>query len=76
MRANSLCGTAPRCSVLFKYAGRMAARTGSATQLAPPQIYWEEETQEQRAVMYGPCSNPGAGKVYLEVGEDGTVRVE
>ena len=32
-------------------------------------------SDEQRAVMFGPCSAPG-DEVYLRVDEDGTVRVD
>ena len=31
---------------------------------------------EQRAVMFGPCSAPGTDEVFLRVDEDGTVRVD
>jgi ectoine hydroxylase-related dioxygenase (phytanoyl-CoA dioxygenase family) len=71
-------GQMPRRSVLYKYAGRTSARTGAAGQLSPPEIYWDEAIVEgmsevERAVMYGPCSNPGGGQVYLEVDENGQV---
>ena len=71
----------PRRSVLFKYASRTATRSGVATRLAPPEIYWDEEIVEgmsaaERAVMYGPCSNAGTGKVALRVDADGTVRLD
>ena len=69
-----------RRSVLFKYAGRTAARTGPSAQLAPPQTHWGEDLVEgmsdaERAVMYGPASAPGTDQVFLTVDEDGTVRV-
>ena len=69
-----------RRSVLFKYAGRTATRTGRSAQLAPPQIHWGEDlvagmSDVERAVMYGPASAPGTDQVFLTVDEDGTVRV-
>ena len=71
----------PRRSVLFKYASRTATRTGASAELSAPEVYWDEAVvedmiPEQRAVMYGPCSNPGGGRVYLEVDEDGAVHLE
>ncbi len=69
----------PRRSVLFKFAGRTAIRSGR--EFAPPEIYWGEElvegmTEEQRAVMYGPYSNHRGEVPFLTVEEDGTVNVE
>ena len=65
----------PRRSVLFKYASRTSVRSGG-NQVAPPEIYWGEETvegmtEEERAVMHGPGSI--ALNTYLEVDEDGSV---
>ncbi len=72
-------GEMPRRSVLFKYASRTAVRTGVATRVAPPEIYWDEAIVEgmsevERAVMYGPCSNVGGGKAYLDIDEEGNLR--
>lgn len=69
----------PRRSVLFKYASRTAVRFGVSTQVAPPEIYWDEAIVEgmsaiERAVMYGPCTNTGGGKAYLDIDEEGNVR--
>ena len=33
-------------------------------------------SEEQRAVMFGPCSAQGTDEVFLRVEEDGTVRVD
>lgn len=71
----------PRRSVLYKYASRSSIRGGPARDLAPPEIYWGEDlvegmTPEQRAVMYGPCSNHGGEIPFLAVDADGMVRIE
>ena len=71
----------PRRSVLYKYASRSSVRGGPARELAPPEIYWGEDvvadmTDEQRAVMFGPCSNHGGDVPFLAVDENGDVRVE
>ena len=69
-----------RRSVLYKYAGRTATRTGRSARLAPPEIYWGEElvegmTPQERAVMYGPTSAPGTRDVNLIVDDSGHVTV-
>ncbi len=71
----------PRRSVLFKYASRSSVRGGPARELAPPEIYWGEDvvadmTHEQRAVMFGPCSNHGGDVPLLAVDDNGNVRIE
>lgn len=71
----------PRRSVLYKYASRSSVRGGPARDLAPPEIYWGEDvvagmSDEQRAVMFGPCSNHGGDVPFLAVDENGDVRVE
>ena len=69
----------PRRSVLYKYAGRSAIRSGR--EFADPEAYWGEDlvagmTEEQRAVMYGPYSNHGGAVPSLTVDAGGTVRIE
>lgn len=69
-----------RRSVLYKYAGRTATRSGRSARLAPPEIYWGEElvegmTPQERAVMYGPASAPGTRDVNLIVDDSGHVTV-
>jgi len=70
-----------RRSVLYKYASRTSCRTGVASQISPPEVYWDEATvadmtDEERAVMYGPCSTPRSNGPYLAVDDDGAVRLE
>ncbi|MCZ6635951.1 MAG: phytanoyl-CoA dioxygenase family protein, partial [bacterium] len=70
-----------RRSILYKFASRTAIRTGISVQIAPPEIYWDEEivdgmTNEQRAVMYGPCSGHGGLVPSLDITEAGEVVVE
>ncbi len=70
-----------RRSILYKFASRTAVRTGVSVQIAPPEIYWEENIvdgmiSEERAVMYGPCSGHGGMVPSLDITEDGTVIVE
>ncbi len=70
-----------RRSILFKYAGRTATRTGASREVSRPERYWPAEivdgmSDEQRAVMFGPCSAPETDEVFLRVDEDGTVRVD
>ena len=70
-----------RRSILFKYAGRTASRGGASREVSRPERYWPAEivggmSDEQRAVMFGPCSAPGTDEVFLRVDEDGTVRVD
>ena len=67
----------PRRAALYKYAGRTATRTGVSSELAKPEVYWDEAivegmTPEQRAVMYGPCSSISQ-KLHLQVDADGNV---
>ena len=69
----------PRRTVLFKYACRTAARRASAIHDVDPEQQWDAEilegmTPEQRAVMYGPSSQPKTDGPYLEVDEGGVVR--
>ena len=69
-----------RRSVLFKYASRSSTRTGASMRLADPESYWDEDTvegmtEEERAVMFGPCSTRRDG-VCLTVDEEGVVRVD
>ncbi|MDP6353818.1 MAG: phytanoyl-CoA dioxygenase family protein [Planctomycetota bacterium] len=71
----------PRRSILYKYAARDSVRGGLASQVAAPEIYWDEEivdgmTDEQLAVMYGPYSNHNGNVPALTVDEGGIVRVE
>jgi hypothetical protein len=70
-----------RRSILFKYTGRTCARGGPSQEVSPPEIYWDREivedmTPEQLSVMYGPYSNHKGRVPYLEVCEDGSVRIE
>ena len=70
-----------RRSILFKYAGRTSSRGGPSQDVAPPEIYWDENivegmTPEQRAVMFGPYSNHRGEIPMLEVTQDGTVYIE
>ena len=70
-----------RRSILFKYAGRTSARSGPASELAPPETCWDEATidgmaEEERAVMWGPYSNHRGELPFLDIDKEGTVRVE
>ncbi|MCZ6635170.1 MAG: hypothetical protein O7G87_17360 [bacterium] len=70
-----------RRSILFKYAGRTSARSGPASELAPPETYWDDATidgmtEEERAVMWSPYSNHRGGLPFLDIDEEGSVRVE
>lgn len=70
-----------RRSILFKYTARTCVRSGLAREVSPPEIYWDREivedmTPEQLSVMYGPYSNHQGRVPFLEVGEDGVVRIE
>ncbi len=70
-----------RRSILFKYTGRTCARGGPSQEVSPPEIYWdrkivEDMTPEQLSVMYGPYSNHKGRVPYLEVCDDGSVRIE
>jgi hypothetical protein len=72
-------GDHQRRALLFKYASRTSARTGASSRLAPPEIYWGEQTVEgmtaqQRAVMHGPCA-AFSEEAHLTVEVDGTVRL-
>ena len=69
-----------RRSVLMKYASRTSTRQDVARCVAP-EVYWDDEivdgmTVEERAVMFGPCSAPGRSDMYLEVEDDGSVRLQ
>lgn len=70
-----------RRSLLYKYASRTSCRTGVASRISAPEVYWDDATvagmtPEERAVMYGPCSSPRSDGPYLTVGEDGVVTLE
>ncbi len=70
-----------RRSILFKYTARTCVRSGLAREVSPPEIYWDREivedmTPEQLSVMYGPYSNHQGRVPFLEVGDDGVVRIE
>lgn len=70
-----------RRSILIKYAGRTATRSGVSKPLASPESYWDENivdgmTEEQRAVMFGPYSNHGSEVPHLTVDDNGTVQIE
>ena len=70
-----------RRSILFKYAARTCARSGLAHDVSSPEIYWDREivedmTPEQLSVMYGPYSNHKGRVPFLEVCDDGVVRIE
>ena len=69
-----------RRSILIKYAGRTATRQGASVHVCDPDTYWDHPivegmTPEQRAVMFGPCSAPRRGNLYLAVDDDGAVRL-
>lgn len=69
-----------RRSILFKFASRTSARSGPASELAPPETYWDNNivdgmTEEQLAVMWGPYSNYRDNLPLLAVDEDGIVYV-
>ena len=69
-----------RRSILYKYASRTSARSGPASELAPPETYWddnitEDMTPEQRAVMWGPYSNFREELPLLDVLQSGEVQV-
>jgi ectoine hydroxylase-related dioxygenase (phytanoyl-CoA dioxygenase family) len=68
-----------RRSVLFKYASRTSTRQDVA-RCAAPEDYWGQEivggmSQEERGVMFGPCSAPNRDDMYLTVEEDNSVRL-
>ena len=70
-----------RRSILFKYTARTCVRSGLAQEVSPPEIYWDREivedmTPEQLSVMYGPYSNHRGRVPFLEVCDDGVVRIE
>ena len=70
-----------RRSILYKFASRTSARTGPTADVAPPDVYWDEEvvddmTDEQLAVMWGPYSGHGGAVPSLTVGSTGTVDLE
>ena len=67
-----------RRSILLKYASRTATRGGVSHRFSRPEVYWPEEvvegmSDEQRAVMFGPCSAAGTDDVNLEVDQHGSV---
>lgn len=69
-----------RRSILYKYASRTSARSGPASELAPPETYWDETivegmSSEQLAVMWGPYSNYRGEFLLLDVTESGEVRI-
>lgn len=69
-----------RRSILMKYASRTSIRQDVA-RCCDPDLYWESEivqgmTAEQRAVMYGPSSAPNCDGMYLDVENDGIVRLK
>ena len=58
-----------------------AARQGASRWCLDPDRYWDADavsgmTPEQRAVMYGPSSAPQTDGPYLDLDEDGVVKVD
>ena len=74
-------GVNARRTVLFMYSARSTARQGASRWCLDPDRYWDADavsgmTPEQRAVMYGPSSSPQTDGPYLDLDEDGVVKVD